>query len=344
MSDVSTAGGELWDAVGQLIRDADVPSLRAHKIGALAARLRRERGEPALPELDADERGAAVAMTLARSLLTQIRELHEGPLLVLKGPEVARLYPGAARAFSDVDILVPDAEALQRALVEAGYVEIDEPGMFPDHHHLRPLQPPAGAVKVEIHHGVFWPNRSARPFALEAALERAVPSRVGVAGVAAPAPVDHALILAAHSWGHEPLRVLRDLIDIAAVASLCDEDDLDAAARAAGLGRIWDTTRAATAALFDGSPPPAALRLWARHLPDVRERTVLESHVTRWLHPFWELPPHRAVLALRTPLRALVLPDRGVTWRVKLRRVRHALANPRARMSGHIRDASRKPD
>jgi hypothetical protein len=341
VSDAARGQASLWQALGDLVHGADVASLRAHKVAAVAARLRRERGEPVPAELAADERGATVAMTLARSLLEQIRGLVDGPILVLKGPEVGRLYPGAARAFGDLDLLVPDADAVQRALLAAGWVEVHEPDWAPERHHLRTLQPPAGSLKVEVHRTPFLP-RSAKPFALETVLERAVPARLGISGISAPSPVDHALVLAAHSWSHEPLRILRDLVDVAAVARLADERELAEAARRAGLARIWSTTRRAIASLFEAAPPTVPLRVWARHLPPLRERTVLEVHAARLLRPFWELPPHRAVLELRAPLGALVRPDPGVTWSEKLLRVRHAVLHPRARLSAQHRAASRR--
>ena len=46
----------------------------------------------------------------------------------MKGPEVAAHYPVPSdRPFGDLDLLVEDPEAAQRALIAAGFVEFGEP-------------------------------------------------------------------------------------------------------------------------------------------------------------------------------------------------------------------------
>src|SRR5438445_329663 len=101
-----------------------------------------------------------------------------------------------------------------------------------------------------------------------------------------PVPGAHAVLLAAHSWGHEPLRRVLDLIDIAMV--LEGEDDRRLARELAfrwGLGGVWRTTIGVADALLRRSGSVPALRIWARHLAAVRERTVFETHLTRWAGP-----------------------------------------------------------
>jgi Uncharacterised nucleotidyltransferase len=330
--------GALWQSVDRLLHGADVDGIRAHKLGALAARLLRRRGEPVPPPLAGDERGAAAAVVMARSLLQQIRSLSEGPLVVFKGPEVARLYPGSARTFGDVDLFTPNAHAVQRALVAAGLLEVDDPDVFRDHHHLRPLRSPRVGLMVEIHTAPLWPEGT-KPPPLEEIVERSVPAGVGVEGLSAPDPVHHALILAAHAWNHDPLRTLRDLVDIAAVSAGRSDEELTRAADAWGIGRIWRTTRAATRALLGEGPATVPLRIWARHLGSVRERTVLDNHLMRWLHSFWELPPRAAVADLRTALRLTFLPNADESWGEKLVRTRQGLLHPGTRMSSHLTDS-----
>jgi Uncharacterised nucleotidyltransferase len=328
----------LWRSVDGLLRGAEIEGVRAHKLGALAARLLRRRGEPVPRPLAEDERGAAVAVVMARPLLEQIRSVCDGPLVLFKGPEVARLYPGSARTFGDVDLFAPDAHAAQRALVAAGFLEVDDPEVFRDHHHLRPLKAPTVGLKVEIHTAPLWPEGT-KPPPMEEIVERSVPSGVGVEGISAPDPVHHALILAAHAWNHDPLWTLRDLVDVAAVSAGCPEEELARAAEAWRVPRIWRTTRAAIRALLEGGPKTLPLRIWARHLGSVRERTVLDNHLMRWLHPFWELPPHAAVADLRTAFRLTVLPDAGESWREKLTRTRRGLLHPGEGMSSHLGDS-----
>jgi hypothetical protein len=99
----------LWRSVERLLAMADVPSLRAHKLGPLV--------------VSEEQRAASVGAMLAPALLQRIREAAGGELILLKGPEVAALYPAGGRRFSDVDVLVRDADSVQAALLRAGFVE-----------------------------------------------------------------------------------------------------------------------------------------------------------------------------------------------------------------------------
>lgn len=324
----------LWESVDRLLAGATVEGIRVHELGPLASRRLRRLGLPVPPLLEAEERVALRATMTVVPLLQRIRSSCDGPLLVFKGPEVARLYPGRARSFVDVDLLAPDAEFVHRALLAAGFVEVGDPELFRNHHHLRPLKWPALALKVEIHSRPMWPD-SARPPAPREIVEAAVPSGLGIDGLSAPNPVHHALMLAAHAWVHVPLHTLRDLVDVAAVSAGVAEGELDRVSRAWCIPRIWSTTRGATDALFGGRPWTAPLRLWARHLGTVRERTVLDNHLIRWLHPFWELPFPAALLTTAGTIGQEILPDPDEPWRDKLARARHALRHPGAPLSWH---------
>jgi hypothetical protein len=326
----------LWQAVDELLEGAGVEAIRRHKLGALAARLRRNAGRPVPPALAADERGAAAAVIMARPLLEHIRNVCDGPLVLVKGPEVARLYPGSARTFGDLDLFAANALEAQRALLAAGYIEVDDPEPFIDHHHLRPLKSPAVGLKVELHARPLWPMATEPP-PLEEILERAVPAGVGIEGISAPDAVQHAMILAAHAWSHDPLQTLRDLVDIAAVSEGLSDAELMKTAEAWGIPKIWRTTRGAIRALLEGGPTTIPLRTWARHLPSVRERSVVDSHLMRWLHVFWELPPRAAVADLRAELRLTLLPAPGESWREKLARTGRTVRHPGAPMSTHLR-------
>jgi hypothetical protein len=334
---MTEAAGELWGAVDRLLQGAEADGILVHRLGALAARRLRRLGRPVPPELNAADRAAATSAMLARPLLERIRSLCDGPLVLIKGPEVARLYPGGARNFSDVDLLVLDPRHVHDALKAKGFVEVDDPELFVDHHHLRPLLSPSFGLKVEIHSSLPWPD-GIEPPALREIVEAAGPSKTGVEGISAPADRHHALILAAHAWVHDPLGTLRDVVDVAAVAAGIPEHELDRAARAWGIHRIWRTTSAVAGALLDGRPQPLPLRIWARHLEHVRERTVLENHLERWLHSFSERPPAAALGATVSVLRQEFLPTPGEPWRHKLIRVAHAFRHPRAPLSSHIAD------
>jgi hypothetical protein len=326
--------GTIWPSVDRLLAQADVDGIRAHKLGALASRRLRRLEQPVPASLAADERSATVAALVATAVLERVRAACDVPLVLIKGPEVATLYPERARGFTDVDLFAPDAANVHATLRRAGFEEVDDPELFRDHHHLRPLQWPSLALKVEIHLRPLWPP-GVEPPPLAEIVAGAVPSRAGVDGIAAPNPTHHALIVAAHAWQHEPLHTLRDLIDVAALAAESSRSELDATARAWGIERLWGTTRDAAAAVLAGARPRAPVRIWGRHLAAVRERTVLENHLQRWLHGFAELPPHRALVAVADALRLEVLPEPGESWRDKLTRVAHAFRHPLTPLSAH---------
>jgi hypothetical protein len=327
----------MWSAVDRLLQSAEADGILVHRLGALAARRLRRLGRPVPPELNAAERAAVTSAMLTRPLLERIRSCCDGPLVLIKGPEVARLYPDGARNFSDVDLLVLDPRRVHDSLKSSGFVDVDDPELFLHHHHLRPLRSPSFGLKVEIHSSLPWPD-GIEPPPLAEIVEAAGPSKTGVDGISAADDVHHALILAAHAWVHDPLGRLRDLVDVAAVAARVPEPELDRTARAWGIDRVWRTTSGVAGALLDGRPEPLPLRIWARHLEHVRERTVLENHLERWLHSFSELPPAAALGATAAVLRQEFLPTPGEPWRHKLIRVAHAFRHPRAPLSSHIAD------
>jgi putative nucleotidyltransferase-like protein len=319
------ASAELWRAVEVLIDRATLQGVLAHKLGPLAAVRWRRLGKPLPKPLADEERAASFAMLSAVPLLRRIRDCCDGPLVLLKGPELTRLYPAKARRFGDIDVLTPDADAVHQALKQSGFDELDELAFDPEeHHHLPPLRWRVIPLNVEVHGMPNWPPR-AQPPSLEEILEAAGASGLEIEGLAAPHPLHHALMLAAHAWRHEPLQTLRDLVDIAAISAGQSVDDLDRAANAWGIGRIWRTTRRAADALFFGAPRTMPLRIWARHLEAVRERTVLESHLQRSLQPFWGFPLRVALAQTVDTLHVELAPAEGETWRQKLKRVPRAV-------------------
>jgi hypothetical protein len=326
----STQGAALdsgiWHGVAELVdRAPGLSDLRNHRIELLAAQRWRELGRPVPPELLAAERWAALVVLTAPVLLQRARSAYGGTMLVLKGPEIAAHYPDPAlRPFKDLDLLVDDAEAAQQALLGAGFRPVGDPSLYLDIHHLRPLAFPGLPITVELHSRVKWIDGLAPPAAAEL-FSLATDGAVGVESVLALPPQHHALLLAAHSWAHEPLRRLRDVIDVAAMAAGIDRDLLRALARTWGIEKVWTTTIAAADAVLVGGPMPWALRLWGQNLRKVRERTVLENHVQRWLGDFWVLPADQAIRALPPKLAREVRPENAEGWRSKLVRTRHAL-------------------
>jgi hypothetical protein len=319
----------LWSAVDELVdRAGGTSDLRAHGLHLLAAARLRAAGDSVPDELIVEERRAAVATLAAPVLLQRARAAYDGSLMVLKGPEVALRYPDTAlRPFKDVDVLADDAEAAQRALLAAGFQEIEptEDG----HHHLYPLAWPGLPIALEVHRAPHWVD-GLNPPPVPELFDAAEPSRLGVAGVLAPAPHHHALLLAVHAWAHEPLRRLVELADVAAMTR---ETDVSAVRRLAGrwrCERVWHATERAVDALWYGAPHPLALRTWARHLCDARERTILESRVQRLAGPAWGLSPHRVPRAVFRASAEHLRRQEGEPWRAKLGRTR-----------GLVRDAGR---
>jgi hypothetical protein len=328
-------GGGIWDGVDRLLDKAPhLADLRSHRLELLAARRWRALGIPVPPELVEEERLAAVVVLTAPILLERARSAYDGQMLVMKGPEVASRYPDPAlRPFKDLDLLVEDAEAAQHGLLAAGFRAVGNPALYEDIHHLRPLAFPGLPLAIELHSSPKWiegltPPSPPKLFAL-ATDERTVD------GVLVLPAAQHALLLAAHSWAHEPLRRLRDLVDIAAMVEGVDRHLLCELAAAWGMERAWSTTVGAADALFLGGSRPWAVRVWARNLEKVRERTVLENHLARWLSNFWALPAREAARTVGSTFASEIRPASGESWGAKLSRSARAVRNALVRRSEH---------
>jgi hypothetical protein len=323
----------------RLVERADAHALVFHRVEPLAAERLRRLGREVPGELAELERlGAAFALA-ATAHLARARAAIDGPLLLLKGPELAALYPEPSLRISrDLDLLVPDPRSAQAALLAAGFAEAGDPALYDRAPHLVPLAWPGLPVELEVHGRPNWLPWLAAPAGGEL-LDGAVPSASGVEGVLAPAPEKHLLVVAVHAWTHGPLQRLRDLLDVALLSGEADLAEADRLARVWGIERLWRATAAIADSLFLGEPPPRALRGWARNLAEARERTVLEQHSARWRCWFDALPPRLAVRAALDEVRQDVTPDTGETWSDKLRRTRRALRNAFVRRSRHDSEA-----
>ncbi len=337
---MAATGSALWERVDEIVdRAASVEALRLHGVELMAARAWRARGRKVPAQLRADERGAAMMAMAAPVLLTRVRAAYGGSLVLMKGPEVAAHYPEpGVRPFRDLDLLVDDAGAVQRALIAAGFVEVGDPARYEGIHHLRPLAWPDLPLAIELHREA---NHAAwlRPPATAELLDMTQASATGVAGLLAPVPAAHALLLATHGWAHQPLRRLLDLIDVAVVLGDEDRRLADELARRWGLERMWRTTIAAADALLQGRGRALSLRVWGRHLATVRERTVLETHLARWAGPACGLP-HGGTRALGAALATLIgaaQPKGGEHWTDAVRRTSLAVADAFRAQSHHDR-------
>jgi hypothetical protein len=324
---------ELWRAVDDLAERApSVEDLRRHGLQLLAARRLRLQGRSVDRQLVHDEQLAAAVTLSTPLLLRRVREAYDGPLVVMKGPVLAELYPEPRlRPFGDVDVLVADAERTQRALLAAGFRPVGDPSLFRNIHHLRPLIAPGLALTVEVHDRPKWPEGCQAP-PVEELLARAIPAPDGLLRLPA---AEHALLVAAHSWAHAPLGRLGQLLDAHLLAAGADEAELRALTRCWSLERLWNTTALAAEALFGDGASSWPLRTWARSLPAARERTVFERHLETWLAPFSALSfPRSAAAAARGAL-GTVRRQPEEAWREKLARTSRALRSPRAPLSKH---------
>jgi Uncharacterised nucleotidyltransferase len=309
--------------------------LEHHGLHLLAARRWRELGRPVTNRFLAQERMAAAIWLATPSALERIRAAYDGDLLLIKGPEVAAVYPDPVlRRYGDLDLLVSDAHAAQRALMAAGFEPQGNERRYADLHHLRPLRVPQLPLKVEVHHAPKWPEGLYPPSTAEL-LESGVPARCGVEGIMTLRPSHHAVLLAAHAWAHAPLGQLRKLLDIGLVAADADPTDLARVANRWGASQLWRATVGVLNGLFGGAQPPATLRLWARHLASVRERTVLEKHLTAWLSPLWCFPRSERLRECAAAFLTDVRPLPREAWHDKLVRTRMALANASVGASEH---------
>ncbi len=284
-----------WSRVYALIDRVDAERARAHDLGPLTATRWRSIGREVPPSLAREELAARLASRVVPSILERARNAFDGPMLIFKGPEVGARYPGAARFFGDLDLLVADGEAARRTLLAAGFLVVEaEADRQGGDHHLPPVVLPGLPLQLELHTKPKWPRKLAYP-ATDELFRAAVPAAVPVDGLQAPAPRHHALLLAVHAWSHGALRSARDLLDVAILAEEADREEIATTAEAWGIGRLWGTTISAADWLFgDEDNPPAAVRLWARHLLTLRDATVVESHIERWVSSFWMLPPRAA--------------------------------------------------
>lgn len=325
----------IWESVDRLVdRVADLERLRTHGLHLLAHRRLRERGEPVPADLEA-EAAAATAVTLAAPLVLEaVRKAYAGTILVIKGPEAAAVYPDpATRPFRDLDVIVDDVSEARRALLRAGFHEVGDPRLYVGIHHLRPLALPELPLPVELHERPKWVPWTTPP-ETQVLLRLGVPGASGVDGVLSLPPAQHAVLLAVHSWAHEPLARALDLIDVSAVAQDDDPHRLDAVARSWGVERLWRTTARASRVLLGRESRLGALRLWAGCVLEVRERTVLESHLERLFSPYAAQRPARAAAETPRVLLTKLTPHDRETWRRKVRRSRAALRNawtPRSR-------------
>lgn len=250
-------------------------------LGSLVAWRLEGRGEAVPEHLQRQKTGAAHATVTAPWLLERMRGVIDGPMLLLKGPEVAACYPRPAlRPFGDLDVLVADVTAAERALVEAGFtLKGSEESILPGYIHDRPLRYQHLPLSIELHRSPGWLNWMTPP-SNETLFAMGVPSVTGVDGVTTLPPAAHALFLAVHSWRHGPYHSLLQLIDIDLMRGRTSPTEIATLATAWRISELWRRTTAMIDWLFYEGPPPGRVdRYWARHLEAWRPRTTREYYV-----------------------------------------------------------------
>ena len=312
-------------------------ALRKHRLHLAAARLWQSYGREVPADLLSDVRAAAVRAMLARVILGKIRSAYEGPLMLMKGPEVAAHYPVPSdRPFGDLDLLAEDPDAAQCALIAAGFIECGEPEAYTGLQHLPPLVWPGTSLAIEVHRHPSQPFWLA-PVSAESLLRIAVPSATGVRGILAPEPAAHAVLLVAHAWADGLLGSVGQLLDAAALLACCNHRRADYFAQAWGWEGMWNTTLAVMDAVIGGKRPSLALKLWAGHLLDVRERVVLENHMCRLTAPVCSLPVGDIPRAIACALRYTASPEHDEVWTTQLRRSCLAITHAFRPQSEHER-------
>lgn len=332
----------LWEGVNRLLERLTPELAAEHGLGPLAARRLHLSGD-AVPELlFREERASRTAALVAPAILRRAREAYDGPLLLVKGPELVARYPDRARRFGDLDLVAGDAEAAQAALLAAGFRLEDRPRWPPEgydevrrpHYHLHPLEWPGLGLRVEIHKQVKWPE-TLRPPRNEELFEAAVPSVVGVDGIVTPHPSHHAVLLVSHAWGEIPMRTLRQLVDVLAFVDDGERAELRRLARGWGIERGWSSTLDVGDWLLRDHSEPRLVGIWARYLRELREPTVLEMHVQEWLSPLWLTTPLPALRKVSTAISRDLQPRQNQTWGSKLRQTARALTHPRRSRTEH---------
>jgi len=276
---------DLWTSLDRIIDAApNAAALRTHGLGPIAAWRMRVRGECVPDEIERLALGAAYASVTAAPLLQKVVDILQEPVLVLKGPEVARLYPERTlRTYGDLDLLVPDLPRAEQALIGAGFDELLPNHTIEGHHHDSPLGIGGLALMIELHRDPGWLGWLTPPSNAEL-LRGAIPSVTGVDGALALPLEQQALFLASHAWRHNPYLSIIHLVDIALVRQQTDPAAIMALARQWGIEHVWQhlCTMIDWFIYQEGDAPGALHRWWARHLDDTREQTLLEFYLAQW--------------------------------------------------------------
>ncbi|HVA30715.1 MAG TPA: nucleotidyltransferase family protein, partial [Gaiellaceae bacterium] len=210
--------GGVWEHARDLVHAAMERPQPTYGLELLVQRMRRERGLPVDETFEYAEHLGGIRILAAEDILRRVRAVVDGPIVLIKGLEVALLYPDPVlRPFGDLDLLVPDAAAAQQALLDEGFEEVMDAELFIDIHQERPVMLPGSPLAIEVHKWTKWPD-FLQPPPLDELFAVAVESRSGVPGIQSLPDAHHAVVVAAHAWTHGPLNNARQLLDVAILA------------------------------------------------------------------------------------------------------------------------------
>lgn len=338
--------GTLWEAVDGLVDRCPEPeNLRGHRLQLLAAKRWRETGRSVPEVIVLDELQAFVRMRAAHRILADLGAAYDGPVMVLKGLEIAAYYPAPElRVVTDLDVLVEDAERAYEAAVAAGFhpVGYDE-RYYAAEHHVRPLvHPDDRTIVLEIHRRPNWVPWALAPSAPEL-IASGAPSRLGVPGLLAPPPEQHAVLAAVHSWNDTPLRRVGDLLDVLALLQHAPDEAADEIAARWGVAGVWQTTVSGARTVILSQSAPWWLSRFASDLLEIRDRTVFENHLRTWMGPLLALPLRGAIVELGYVLHSELVPQEGESWGNRARRIWAAARNLNRANREHLEVMGTRP-
>lgn len=276
---------DLWISLDRIIETApNASALRTHGLGPIAAARLRQRGEQVPDDIDRLARGAVYASITAAPLLQKVIDVLQEPVVLLKGPEVARFYPERTmRTYGDLDLLVSDYARAERKLIEAGFAELIPNRIVEGQQHDSPLGLSNLALMIELHRHPGW-LRWLTPPSEQELRQVAIPSVTGVDGAFALPPEHLVLFLASHAWRHNPYHSLIHLVDIELVRQQTDPERVTYLAKQWGIEPVWNHL----CAMIDwfiyqqNDPPGIVHRWWARHFDEMREQTLFEFYLGNW--------------------------------------------------------------
>jgi hypothetical protein len=208
-----------------------------------------------------------------RAALDELRGLIDGPLVLLKGLEIAQLYPESwQRDYIDIDLLVGDADLADSALRTAGYQPLFNLETLPDYHQTAPLARPGSPVTIELHRHPSWPRWNTFP--VDELIAQSRPSRTSADGIMRPRDDHHLLIIAWHYWRDGAHRG-RDLIDLHLLRQQVPDEITGATAEAWNVARLWKRTQSLLDAVANrDQASPAEKRLLELEPVSHRERRL----------------------------------------------------------------------